>query len=54
MTKKSKQIFTKTRDFSCIGRENYRETVPYLEQPGHNCQHLRLEEQHKLQKQLFP
>ena len=36
-------------------RENYRETAPYLEQPGHHCLHLR-KEQHKLaaQKTFFP
>ena len=41
LREKWKQILTKARDFNNKqDRENYRETAPYLEQPGHHCLHF--------------
>ena len=40
MTKNIKANLYEISRFQIQRQENYRETAPYLEQPGHHCLHL--------------
>ena len=51
MIKKIKANLYEISRFQC--QENYRETAPYLEQPGHHCLHL-LKNNTSCTKNLFP
>ena len=51
MTKKIKANLYEISRFQC--QENYRETAPYLEQPGHHCLHL-LKNNTSCTRNLFP
>ena len=50
MTKKKANLYEISR-FQC--QENYRETAPYLEQPGHHCLYL-LKNNTSCTRNLFP
>ena len=53
MTKNIKANLYEISRFQIQCQENYRETVPYLEQPGHHCLHL-LKNNTSCTRNLFP